>query len=168
MKRALILICALVLALPLSGQKISFYKSPLDSVVLKMDEIFPGRVFFVPDTTDNARFTIRVDSQSAFLDEAVKVLKGEGYSVTEQNGNLFILKGIGISTSLPLQYFDEQTSLAASSQEYLDALSEDAKIANFANKVYEIGREENCPGGKLYLSGVVQNSTLRFRLTLKS
>lgn len=157
MKRALILICALVLALPLSGQKISFYKSPLDSVAMKMDELFSGRVFFVPDTTDNARFTIRVDSQSAFLDEAVKVLKGEGYSVTEQNGNLFILKGIGISTSLPLQYFDEQTSLAASSQEYLDALSEDAKIANFANKVYEIGREENCPGGKLYLSGVVQN-----------
>ena len=149
MKRALILICALVLALPLSGQKISFYKSPLDSVVLKMDEIFPGRVFFVPDTTDNARFTIRVDSQSAFLDEAVKALKGEGYSVTEQNGNLFILKGIGISTSLPLQYFDEQTSLAASSQEYLDALSEDAKIANFANRVYELGGEDNWPGGKL-------------------
>ena len=155
--RRILSIILIALSLPAFGQKISLYKSPLDSVVKRMDALFAGRIFFVPDTTGNTKLTIQVDNPSLFVDEAVNVLKGEGYSVTMQDGNMFILKGVGISTKLPLQYFQESVAASNGSDEYLDALSEDVRIANFANKVYEIGREDNCKGGKLYLSGVVQN-----------
>ena len=155
--RRILSIILIALSLPAFGQKISLYKSPLDSVVKRMDALFDGRIFFVPDTTGNTKLTIQVDNPSLFVDEAVNVLKGEGYSVTMQDGNMFILKGVGISTKLPLQYFQESVAASSGSDEYLDALSEDVRIANFANKVYEIGREDNCKGGKLYLSGVVQN-----------
>lgn len=155
--KKLIVILSILLSLPLAGQKISMYKTSLDSVAVKMDELFDGRVFFVPDTTGNARFTIRVEDESQFVDKAIEVLKGEGYSVTMADGNMFILKGVGISTSLPMEYFKENRVSSADTDEYLNALSDDVKIANFANKVYEIGREENFKEGKVYLSGIVQN-----------
>lgn len=156
MKRILTILL-LTISVHMSGQKISFYKSPLDSVVMKMEEYFSGKIFFVPDTTSRDRFTIRTDDESKFLLQALDILKNQGYSVTMKDGNMFILKGVGISTSLPLQYFQKSMPTVYGSEDYLGALSDDAKVANFANKVYEIGREENCKGGKLFLSGKVQN-----------
>lgn len=155
--RRLILVLLVVLSIPCFGQSISFYKAPIDSVLNRMDDLYQGRVFFIPDTTGNVKITLEVNDPSIFVEEAVKVLKGEGYSITYSGGNMFVLKGVGISTNLPIQYFQENVSSVGDSEGYLDALSEDVKIANFTNKVYEIGREDRSPGGKLYLSGVVQN-----------
>ena len=93
MKKLLVILC-LVITFPVFGQKISFYRSPLDSVAMKMDELFDGRVFFVPDTSGTAKVTVRVDDPSLFVEEAVNALKGIGYSVTMQDGNMFILKGV--------------------------------------------------------------------------
>lgn len=155
--RRLILVLLVVLSIPCFGQRISFYKAPIDSVLNRMDDLYQGRVFFIPDTTGNVKITLEVNDPSIFVEEAVKVLKGEGYSITYSGGNMFVLKGVGISTNLPIQYFQENVSSVGDSEGYLDALSEDVKIANFTNKVYEIGREDRSPGGKLYLSGVVQN-----------
>ncbi|MBO7321747.1 MAG: hypothetical protein J6U80_07485, partial [Bacteroidales bacterium] len=106
MKRILTILL-LTISVHMSGQKISFYKSPLDSVVMKMEEYFSGKIFFVPDTTSRARCTIRTDDESKFLLQALDILKNQGYSVTMKDGNMFILKGVGISTSLPLQYFQK-------------------------------------------------------------
>lgn len=155
--RRVMTILLLVISVSLSAQQISLYKTPLDSVVMFMEKGFSGKIFFVPDTSHTARFTIDADDESKFLYKALDVLKESGYSVTLRNGNMFILKGVGISTSLPLQYFQKNMPAVYGSEAYLGALSDDVKVANFANKIYEIGREENCKEGKLYLSGVVQN-----------
>ena len=45
MKRILTILL-LTISVHMSGQKISFYKSPLDSVVMKMEEYFSGKIFF--------------------------------------------------------------------------------------------------------------------------
>lgn len=156
MKR-LVYILLMALSIPMAGQKISLYKTTLDTVVMKMEKFYPGKIFFVNDTTSAVRFTIDVDDESQFLYKALSELKEQGYSVTMRDGHMFILKGVGISTSLPTMYFQEKMSTVYGSEEYLGALSDDVKVANFANKIYEIGREENCKGGKLLLSGVVQN-----------
>lgn len=157
MRRKFCLILSILFSLSLFGQqRVSLYKVPIDTLIAKMDNLYNGRIFYIPDTLDGTKFTLNGDIGS-LIEDGVKILKEKGYSVTEYGGNMFVLKGAGISTKLPLHYFQQEVEVESGADEYLSALSDDVKVVSFANKVYEIGREENMKGGNLYLSGVVQN-----------
>ncbi len=160
MRRVAVFLLTIILSFSAFGQRVSFYKISLDSLVAKMEPHYPGKIFFISDTAGVSKFTIEAKDGDELLAKGLDLLKQEGYSVTVKDGNMFILKGVGIVTTLPLHYF-QQDAVAEKrgddTEDVLSALSEEVKVATFTNKVYEIGREDNVEGDKLYLSGVVQN-----------
>lgn len=150
-----ILFLTIVAFATLSGQQVSIYKISLDSLVSKMGSYSTGRIYFVNDTSNAVKFTFN-STEKDFLEAAEKAIAESGFSITKKDGNMFILKGVGLTSALPSGYF-EQKMADDSDNKYIDALSEDAKIASFQNKVYEIGRKENDRGGNVFLSGFIKN-----------
>ncbi len=91
------------------------------------------------------------------IKELSNALANKQYSVTKIGNNLYILKGVGISTSLPKDYFLEQKSVD-SNQDYLNAITFSDNTASFENKIYRIG-DPNSPkkDGRALLRGYVKN-----------
>ena len=155
MKKSFIILLFILSSSVAFSQQVKLYKAPVDTLAAYIEKYSRGRVFYTKDTLSDIRFTI-TSSETSFLSDAENALRENGFSVTKKDGNLFILKGVGISLELPRGYFDEQKSKEKENQ-YLEALSDEAKVASFLNKTYEIGRKENAKGGKVYVSGVVKN-----------
>lgn len=156
MKKLFLIFCLLIVSLSLLyGQNVSVYKISLDSLVKRMQTYTSERFFFPEDTVQGSGYTINAPD-NLFLSEAEKALRDNGYSITRKDNGVFILKGVGLSTELPAGYFQKKGA-GTDGNEFMDALSEDEKVASFQNKIYEIGRKENNRGGKLFLSGFIKN-----------
>lgn len=153
MKRILLLTIVLFSTMSVNAQLISYYKTPLDSLALKIQEISGAKVYYVADASSENLFTFAA-SESTFLNDVSKALMEAGYVMTSYGGKYYILKGSGISLSLPGNYFAEHPEDGVQ-VEYMNALTDEEKVVSFANKVYEIGRKENCRGGKVLLKGIV-------------
>lgn len=160
MRRLAVISIFLLLCPSLWGQntRINLYRVSMDSVVRMMESRGYGEIYFVEDAAKPPRFTFEC-TEGDFL----KVARGEilraGYSISKYGEDTFILKGAGISTSLPYHYFGKKGSLAESKGEnqYVEALSQDGQVASFQNKVYEIGRKDRVSSETIYLSGIVKN-----------
>ena len=119
-------------------------------------------VYMVADAADQTSFTVRVPRaeenrmRENFASEAFKALKEAGYTISEYDGKLFILKGLGISTDLPAGYFlpdagkDDGTMIKYAGQQKTET--------TFQNKIYEIGEKGALRKGKVTVSGTVRNS----------
>jgi len=153
MKKILAIWFLLFCSVSARSQVLSYYNVPLDSLARKIQEVSGMKVFFVADPSAKNEFTFAT-SGSHFVDDAGRALADGGYAMTFYGGNCYILKGSGISLALPGNYFAENPDEGVQ-VEYLNALTDEEKVVSFANKVYEIGRKENCRGGKVLLRGVV-------------
>ncbi len=96
-------------------------------------------------------------SDKDLIKALTEIFANKQYSTTKIGNALYILKGVGISTSLPKDYFSEQKSVD-SNQDYLNAITFNDNTASFENKIYRIG-DPNSPkkDGRALLRGYVKN-----------
>ena len=96
-------------------------------------------------------------SDKDLIKALTEIFANKQYSTTKIGNALYILKGVGISTSLPKNYFSEQKSVD-SNQDYLNAITFNDNTASFENKIYRIG-DPNSPkkDGRALLRGYVKN-----------
>ncbi len=95
-------------------------------------------------------------TEENFLTKLKECLSGQGYTVSQLEKSLFILKGIGIISYLPEGYFKEKRESDAVN-DYLKAISQNETTAKSENKIYKIG-DPNSPkqGNRMVISGYVR------------
>ncbi len=96
-------------------------------------------------------------SNERFLNEISSVFGKKGYSVSQIGNALFVLKGVGILTQLPDNYFIDESSKDTLSQ-HMKAVTSSENTAKSVNKVYAIGNPNSPSGpGRSLLQGYVKN-----------
>lgn len=144
----------------LSGQipDISLYRVSLDSLVSMMQRRVPDKhYYFVEDSDANIKFTFNC-SEGEFVNKAIGEMRSKGYSLSYFEDDVFILRKVGLSTSLPKNYFTEGNIEGQKGDNaFAEVLDEDAMVASFANKTYEIGRNDNIQSDQIFLGGTVKN-----------
>ncbi len=122
-----------------------------------LQKVEKDKVFYLAgDSSNDLIFTVREDER---MEETIKAKLAEsGFSFSQYNNSLFVLRGAPLVTSLPVGYFDvksTETDLAA--KDYIDALADESNVAMSQNKIYEIGNSNN-PTAKAYMSGYVRDA----------
>ncbi|MFA5849572.1 MAG: TonB-dependent receptor [Bacteroidales bacterium] len=140
-----------------TGKKSAITNVGLDSLRKVVQEHTGLQLFFnLGKGDDSLKLSLDL-SEKDFIKELTYALANKQYSVTQIGNTLYILKGVGISTSLPRDYFSEQKSID-SNQDYLNAITFSDNTASFENKIYRIG-DPNSPKkeGRALLRGYVKN-----------
>ncbi len=144
------------------GQNVKMHRNiGLDSVASILGRATGSSVYFVEDDgSRNTIFTIKERVGDDLKGVVYEELKRGGYSVTEYNGDLFILKGDCITGNLPSGYFNRTEKLVAEKGEkdYIDGLLNLSNVALSANKIYEVGDRGSKSGGKAYMRGYVRDA----------
>ena len=133
----------------------------IDSLMVLMKGECSQRVFYVAgEDSRNVNFTVEVPQGKSLLEQIKYALSEKGYSVVPFEGNILVLKGVGLTESLPGDYFAVRKAVNARevAKDYIDAMENVQNMATVENKVYRIGSRQNAKGGKAYLSGYVRDS----------
>lgn len=164
MKKLLLIIILSVVSLSLVAQQqaseMTYRKIEFDSLMTLMRQESNARVYYPTDhSTKNLLFTIKA-TKGNVPGAIKKELESAGFTVSEYHNSIFVLKGTGITASLPQGYFvKEEQKQDAKAADYIDALTNTNRVAISANKVYEIGDKEFAKkSGKIYLSGYIRNA----------
>lgn len=149
---------ALFLPLALAAQEdvVELRMVSTDSLVSYLRGLDRGAFYFRKDADDRTLFTVKARS-SEFFEAALAEIRSKGYTISRYDGAWFILRGKGLVCELPAGYF----SAAASEDEGPELIYADDRdlIANFQNKVYEIGDKlHKRDSGTGYVKGYVRNS----------
>ncbi len=127
---------------------------PTDSLVNYLRLNYDCKIFYAPDEDDKTMLTVKSDERS-FPDAALKEIRSMGYSVSEYDGSVYVLRGQGFATALPEGYFSQ----AGDPDSELLYVDEHNVVASFQNKVYEIGDKlDKRTGGSGYVKGYVRSS----------
>lgn len=160
MKRLILTLAALLMLLPLSAvaQEVVTHRNiNLDSLMVVLHKLSNSKVYYVAgESSKDLIFTIREDNKAV---ESIKSkLKDNGFSVSEYDNNLFVLRGKTLEEALPANYFATQEKRVETvSKDYIDALENVSNIAVSENKIYEIG-DYNTSVNRAYLSGYVRDA----------
>lgn len=155
MRRLAIIMSLLLLSLMTNAQQLRLDMVSTDSLVNFLRAQYGEKIYFVADKQDKTLFTLSA-GRSEFLKAALSELTKKGYTISNYDDGLYILRGKGLATELPLGYFSEGSS---ESQGLLDYINESNTLANFQNKVYQIGVKT--PGqkeGRKFVSGYIKNA----------
>ena len=149
---------ALFLPLALTAQEdvVELRMVSTDSLVSYLRGLDRGAFYFRKDADDRTLFTVKARS-SEFFEAALAEIRSKGYNISRYDGAWFILRGKGLVCELPAGYF----SAAAPEDEGPELIYADDRdlIANFQNKVYEIGDKlHKRDSGTGYVKGYVRNS----------
>ena len=149
---------ALFLPLALAAQEdvVELRMVSTDSLVSYLRGLDRGAFYFRKDADDRTLFTVKARS-SEFFEAALAEIRSKGYNISRYDGAWFILRGKGLVCELPAGYF----SAAAPEDEGPELIYADDRdlIANFQNKVYEIGDKlHKRDSGTGYVKGYVRNS----------
>jgi Outer membrane cobalamin receptor protein len=134
-------------------EKIEVRRVGADSLVSFIRKNISDKVYYVPEKEDVSSYTVSATREN-FLKEAFRVFKEQGYTVSEYDGKYFILKGLGLATTLPAGYFDAG---AAGDDDLSRYINSQNVMVTFQNKVYEIGDENTHRTGKVYVKGYVRD-----------
>lgn len=138
----------------------TYRKIAFDSLMILMRQSGTAPVYYLKEkSVQDLSFTLTANKKN--LREAIKKeLINIGFTVSEYNNCTFVLKGAGITASLPDGYFTHEDQKEESKAvDYIDALTNTNSAATTANKVYEIGDKEFAKqGGRIYLSGYIRDS----------
>lgn len=133
----------------------------LDSLISLMQKNTQKKIYYENDEpAKNLIFTVNEGSAS-MLQDIEADLKEKGYVVTQYNGFIFVLKGIGLSDRLPYDYFAKEKTVEGkpAAKDYIDALDGNVNVATSVNKTYQIGDKDSKGGySKAYLSGYVRDA----------
>jgi len=100
---------------------------------------------------------VNVDYPSKdFIEKLSSELRLQGFSLTVYGMDLYVLKGDGILTKLPANYFEMVTTI---SPDYTKALSNQDVVASFENKLYKVGDPNlQTQTGRAYMKGYIKNA----------
>ncbi len=128
---------------------------PTDSLVCFLRHSYGQQIYYSKDDDDKTLLTVKA-TDSKFVESALAELCSKGYAVDEYDGCYFVLHGQGLATDLPGGYFSEAGS--ATSDDLLKFVEDRNAVANFQNKIYEIGDKLNRrTSGSGYVRGYVRN-----------
>ncbi|MDR2586011.1 MAG: TonB-dependent receptor [Prevotellaceae bacterium] len=132
----------------------------LDSLKKVVEHHTDFKLFYVEDVNETPRILSVSWNQSNFFANLCNAIEGIGYSLSHRDGILYVLKGIGIMTHLPDQYFSS-TEKAQDSIVYSLALSSSkSQEIGSVNKVYTIGDPLTVfSGTRARLSGYIKNQS---------
>lgn len=105
---------------------------------------------------DSIKITLSCDEQS-IIPKLKEALLNYGYSLSQIEKSLFVLKGVGIISYLPQDYFSEKKDSQAIN-DYLKAISQNETTAKSESKIYKIG-DPNLPkqGNRMVISGYARS-----------
>ncbi|EKD31979.1 MAG: hypothetical protein ACD_77C00203G0002 [uncultured bacterium] len=114
-------------------------------------------LFFKPAETGDSLIVSIECSSRYFMKELAATLKKQDYSIDLINNSYIVLKGKGISSGLPDDFFAAETDIKKES-EYVKAVTFEENTAKSENKIYIIGNP-NFPSAenRVLLSGYVRN-----------
>lgn len=152
---AAVLAASLLCFTRLSAQTIVELKMvPTDSLVNYLRHNYNQKFYFVSDPDDNTVLTVKSD-EKGFFAAALKEIRSKGYSVSNYDGSIYVLRGQGLALKLPEGYFSDTIS----DDVELLYVDEHNTVAAFQNKVYEIGDKMNKrTSGSGYVKGHVKSS----------
>ena len=138
----------------------------LDSLMVLLQQNSDGQVYYVKDA-GAANLVFNMDLNVKDPAKAIREsLEKKGYSISEYNNDLYILKGLGLEAALPKAYFKiDETSIDApaiqkddKAVQYKNILSKNIKEATGGSKVYQIGDKREIRGtDKVYLNGYIRS-----------
>lgn len=173
MKRPILLAALAMFCCTLWAQETHIHRNiGLDSLMVLMQQNTQGQVYYVKDAgAANLVFTIDLNGKDP-IKAITESLEKKGYSISEYNNDLYILKGLGLEAALPEGYFkieeknviDTRAKKGETIQkeekaiQYKNILSKNIKEATGGNKIYQIGdKREIHDGEKIYMNGYVRS-----------
>ena len=160
MRRYFLLLVALLGLFPgrIAAQegRLELRSVPLDSLVRFMREELQTHIYFVKDPAEQSSYTLSAPRE-AFLDAATEALREKGYTVSRYRDRIFILHGKSLISGLPAGYFDDGSEHLVDDSGLQQYLSEKNAVAQFQNKVYDIGDPLSRRSGKAYVSGHIRD-----------
>ena len=165
MRKLFILLALLPVCFTSRAQESHIHRNiGLDSLMTLMQSLVPGQVYYVKDAAaENLVFTINLSGSNA-LERIKESVEKKGYSISEYNNDLYILRGLGLNADLPTGFFkvEEKVKKDAVEQEktvqYTNILTKNIKEATGGDKVYQIGdKRDIAKGERVYLSGYVRS-----------
>lgn len=162
MKKIILSIIALVLLnnvqlLAQESHLVVLEKVGIDSLRKEVEK-YAGLGFFyrmdAPD--DTLKFSVNCKTEDLVREISV-LFEGKGYSISRIGNSLFVLKGVGILTELPRNYFsssDQNDTIP----EHIRAITYAENTAKSENKIYKIGNPNLFTGeGRSLLRGYVKS-----------
>lgn len=132
----------------------------LDSLKKVVEQNTPYKFFFYEESQNDPpiRLTL-IWNRDRFLPILDEALRSAGYTLSQTDHTLYVLKGTGIMTRLPDQYFSGDGAVMREGDAYANALtSKESQEAGSANKIYTIGDPKvGFTGTRATLSGYVRN-----------
>ena len=153
---------ALLSVLPFmaQGQSAVHRNIGIDSLIRIMRSVSDSPVYYANDlSAANLTFTINGNSRT-LLQDIKRALQENGYVISSIHNSIFILKGTGLTASLPLDYFKKDVQVQQMvQQDYIDALMNASNVATSQNKIYQIGDKDQAKSrSSAYVSGYVRDS----------
>ena len=135
---ALLLSCAFPFRAGAQDEPLSVTRVTAEGLVDFLRQEITPDIFFVPDTTDAQRYTVRA-LRGDFLDRAFAQLREGGYTVSRFDNCWYVLRSRGLALDLPAGFFDDRSPRGGASDSLRAYLDEQAAVMTFQNKIYEIG-----------------------------
>jgi len=137
--------------------KIEIVNIGIDSLKIIIEKQTGLELFYSIDKGDDSLKLSFKCNKEDLLEAFSQALKEKNYSLTRIDNSLLVLKGVGIMSLLPKDYFMEKKA-DETSKDYLQAITFKDNTASSQNKVYKIG-DPNSPkmGGRALLRGSVKN-----------
>ncbi len=152
MRKLLALSIATLLSVAAFAQDLSLRMVSADSLVRAIRIVSGNNVFIAGAAADDNFYSLD-SSREEFVEKALDKLREGGYSISEYDGNLYVVKGHGISPSVPPGWFTRE----AVSEGTLASTDVHEEVT-YQNKTYEIGLERNWKKGtKATVQGYVRD-----------
>lgn len=127
-----------------------------DSLVSFLRTACGQKVYYAGDESDRTLLTVKAPDDK-FFETAISELSAKGYSISRYGDGWYVLPGRGLAVSLPIGYFSDGTRKEGG-DDLLKFVEDRGEVANFRNKVYEIGDKTNRrTGGTGNVRGYVRN-----------
>ncbi len=163
MKKNLIIstICVLISAISLIAQpsdRVNLKNIGVDSLRIEVLKNTGLQLFYRVEKGDDTLSVSLSATRENFLNQLSLFLTEEGYSLSRIGNSLFLLKGVGILTSLPEGYFETNRD-EKRSDDHIRSVTFDDVTARSESKIYRIG-DRNAPttGTRSLVRGYVRNS----------
>ncbi len=150
--KGVLLLAAGLLGFHAAAQEISVRMVSADSLVSVMRSVSGNKIYLAAGGDDVSFYTVTA-SAASFRDAALEKFRANGYSVSEYDGCLYLIRGRALQASLPANWFAREQS---ATEEKVQT-EEDALTATYLNKIYEIGDERRAREGLATIHGKIRD-----------
>lgn len=125
-----------------------------DSLVKVIRAVSGNRIHIAGAEKDDSFYSLDARKED-FAEKALGKLREGGYTISEYNGILFVVRGRSVSPSIPGTWF-----MADSKPVKESGVQQESQAAVYQNKTYEIGQERNYKKGrKATIHGYVKDAS---------